>query len=232
LSLGVPPLFCIGPSTLHWPQLGDAPAQPLTFNVSAPLLITLLSCDWPLQPVSRSAASPFASNWSDVGQPPAPGVGVAAGPVAVAVATGVAVTTGVAVATGVAVTTGVAVAVVVAVGTGVTVAVTVATGVAVRVGTAVTVATGVLVATTVGVAVAGGAVAVTVGVCFGFLVRVGFGVAVGFGFGAAWALAEIASGPAATAQSMAARASPRRGERADIMANPPGGQYQKCSSAP
>jgi hypothetical protein len=82
----------------------------------------------------------------------------------------------------------------------------------------------VLVATTVGVAVAGGAVAVTIGVRFGFTVRVGFGVAVGFGFGAACALVEVAIGPAATAQSTAARASPRRVERTDIMANPPWGE--------
>src|SRR6185369_13226583 len=44
------------------------------------LLMTLLSCDWPVQPVSRSAALPSASNESDVGHEPPPGVGVAVGP--------------------------------------------------------------------------------------------------------------------------------------------------------
>jgi hypothetical protein len=62
LLLAVPPAFSIGPFTLHCPQFGDDPAQPLTFSVSAPSLITLLSCDWPVHPVSRSAASPSASN--------------------------------------------------------------------------------------------------------------------------------------------------------------------------
>jgi hypothetical protein len=167
LLLAVPPAFSAGPSRLHCPQFGDDPAQPLTFRVSAPSLITLLSCDCPVHPVSRSAASPSASNCSDVGHPPAPGVGVAAGPVAVAVAAVVVAVLAAAVAVATCVAVGVVVSVAVMVGTAVNV------GVAVTLGTAVAVAIGVAVGT--GVTVTGVLVWAAVGVALGAGVAVRLG---------------------------------------------------------
>src|SRR6185369_8128399 len=80
LFVAVPPAFAMGPLRLHVPQVGAGLPHPLTVSVSTPLLMTLLSCDWPVQPVSRSAALPSASNESDVGHEPPPGVGVVVGP--------------------------------------------------------------------------------------------------------------------------------------------------------
>jgi hypothetical protein len=96
LFAAAPPLFGIGPLTLQVPQVGDVPAQPLTASVRTPLSITVLSCESPVHPVSRSAASPFASNVSELGHPPGPGVGDALTVgVAVRVVVGVAVGVGV-----------------------------------------------------------------------------------------------------------------------------------------
>src|SRR5205085_8241430 len=77
---GVPPPFATGPFRLHCPQLGGGLLHPVTLSVRTPLLMTLLSCDCPVQPVSRSAVFPSASKESNVGQFTKPGVGVAVGP--------------------------------------------------------------------------------------------------------------------------------------------------------
>ena len=65
LFAAVPPAFGAGPLTV-----ATVPAQPVAFTVRRPLLMTWLSCDWPVQPLSRSAASPLARKVIWVGHAP------------------------------------------------------------------------------------------------------------------------------------------------------------------
>src|SRR5712691_8895481 len=62
LLLATPPAFGAGPLTVHTPQGDVGDAQPVTLTVARPLLMTWLSCDNPVQPVSRSAPEPLARN--------------------------------------------------------------------------------------------------------------------------------------------------------------------------
>src|SRR6266481_4238952 len=83
LFAAAPPAFCAGPLTV-----AREPVQEVALTVTRPLLMTRLSCDWPVQPVSRSTASTLARKviWLGHAPPTAVEVGSGVGTPAVGVA--------------------------------------------------------------------------------------------------------------------------------------------------